>query len=183
VPGADGADGIPEAPAPDDTTNAADATGTAPEAPTGADTAVEDTTGDTSGDSGATQSAALPEPPSDTDTANEPTNGAPAAADGPQASLLQDAERVFGEGNAGSRVLLRATQDSWVQVRGPDNGLLISRVLNPGDVYRVPDRGGLVMHTGNAGGLRVYVDGQLAGGLGETGEVRRNIDLAPESLR
>ncbi len=127
-----------------------------------------------------TQTAALPEPPAD-DNADAAT--AESATGGAQAELLAQAERVFGEGNADSRLILRATQDSWVQVRGPEDSLLMTRVLNPGDVYRVPNRDGLVLHTGNAGGLRVYLDGNPLRRLGETGEVRRNVALSPEKLR
>lgn len=91
--------------------------------------------------------------------------------------------RVFGDENADSRIVLRAVQDTWVQVRGGDDSLLLTRVLNPGDVYRVPNRDDLLLHTGNAGGLEIIVDGEQAATLGGAGEVRRNIPLDPEGLR
>ncbi|RDD60987.1 RodZ domain-containing protein [Ferruginivarius sediminum] len=107
----------------------------------------------------------------------------PAAPSGTQTAAREAEGRVFGAGNAGSRITVRATEDSWVQVRGPDDSLLLTRVLHAGDVYHVPDRPGLMLHTGNAGGLEVMVDGDRIAALGGTGEVRRNILLEPEQLR
>lgn len=108
----------------------------------------------------------------------------PAAPTGTRTASANDGGgRVFGAGNADARIILRATADSWVQVRGPDDSLLLTRVLHAGDVYRVPNRDGLILHTGNAGGLEVSVDGGPVASLGESGEVRRNIPLAPSELR
>lgn len=149
-------DGIPEPPSPggDGETGTADGTGA---------------TG--------TQQASLPEASgTGAGTASSGVNGA-------QADVVAEAKRVFGAENGGSRMLLRATQDSWVQVRGADDSPLLTRVLNAGDVYRVPDRDGLVLHTGNAGGLTVYIDGNPAGSLGQSGEVKRNVALSPDALR
>ena len=89
---------------------------------------------------------------------------------------------VFGRGNLDSRVIITARADSWVQVQGPDNELLLTRILRPGDSYRVPDRPGLVMVTGNAGGLEIRVDDKLAPAIGPVGVVRRNIALDPDLL-
>ena len=161
-------DGIPEAP------DADSDTATEPETAS---------TGAAAPDADA-QTSAPPEPPGSDDSSASPgPDSAASAANGAQAQVLAKAERVFGEGNADSRLLLRATQDSWVQVRGSDDSLLMTRVLNPGDVYRVPNREGLVLHTGNAGGLRVYVDGKPVRSLGDSGEVRRNVALNPEKLQ
>ncbi|MDF1792444.1 MAG: DUF4115 domain-containing protein [Thalassobaculaceae bacterium] len=80
------------------------------------------------------------------------------------------------------RVVVRATGESWVQVRAEDGTTLFTRVLRNGDVYRVPDRSGLTLATGNAGALEVVVDGQPAPSLGTFGEVVRNIILDPARL-
>ena len=70
-----------------------------------------------------------------------------------------------------------------MQIRGADNNeLLLTRVLHPGDSYRVPNRPDLVMFTGNAGGLEIRVDDALAPAIGPVGAVRRNIALDPDSL-
>lgn len=80
------------------------------------------------------------------------------------------------------RIVVRATGESWVQVRAEDGTTLFTRVLRNGDVYRVPDRPGLTLATGNAGALEVVVDGRPTPGLGTFGEVVRNIVLDPERL-
>lgn len=90
--------------------------------------------------------------------------------------------RVYGETSAAPRIVLRATQDSWVQVRDRQNALLLTRVLRAGDSYRVPNQEGLTLLTGNAGGIAVEVDGQSLPPLGPLGAVRRNIPLEPDRL-
>ena len=90
--------------------------------------------------------------------------------------------KVYGRTNLDSRVVITAVDDSWVQVQGPDNELLLTRILHAGDSYRVPDRPGLVMVTGNAGGLEVKVDDAVAPALGPLGVVMRNIALDPDRL-
>ena len=90
--------------------------------------------------------------------------------------------KVYGRTNLDSRVVITALDDSWVQVQGPDNELLLTRILHSGDSYRVPDRPGLVMVTGNAGGLEVKVDDAVAPSLGPLGVVLRNIALDPDRL-
>ncbi|MEQ8394733.1 RodZ domain-containing protein [Thalassobaculum sp.] len=80
------------------------------------------------------------------------------------------------------RVVVRATGESWVQVRTDDGTTLFTRVLRSGDVYRVPDRNGLTLATGNAGALEILVDGEPAPSLGTFGEVVRNIALDPARL-
>ncbi|NKD86483.1 DUF4115 domain-containing protein [Haematospirillum jordaniae] len=91
--------------------------------------------------------------------------------------------RVPGNGAATPRrIVLRATQDSWVQVRSPQ-GLVLSRLMRRGEELEVPNRKNLELMTGNAGGLRVEVDGAVMPLLGKAGEVRRNIPLDPDALR
>lgn len=80
------------------------------------------------------------------------------------------------------RIVVRATGESWVQIRTGDGTTLFTRVLRNGDVYRVPDRSGLTLATGNAGALEVVVDGTPAPSLGTFGEVVRNIVLDPARL-
>ncbi len=90
--------------------------------------------------------------------------------------------RVYGESNAGARIVLRAVQDSWVQIRDRQEALLLTRVLRSGDTYYVPDQEGLTLLTGNAGGIAIEVDGVTLAPLGPTGEVRRQIALDPARL-
>jgi cytoskeleton protein RodZ len=91
--------------------------------------------------------------------------------------------KVYGEENPKARVVIHAAADSWVEVRdSTTDELLLTRVLFKGDKYNVPDRGGLTLLTGNAGGLRIVVDGTDAPAIGPLGAVRRNVSLEPSAL-
>ena len=92
------------------------------------------------------------------------------------------APQVYGASNEDARIVLRAIQDSWVQVRDGQDALLLTRVLRSGDSYRVPDQPGLTLLTGNAGGLALEVDGVRLPPLGPVGSVRRQIALDPAAL-
>jgi cytoskeleton protein RodZ len=90
--------------------------------------------------------------------------------------------RVYGQGNADSRVVLRAIADSWIQVQGADSDLILTRILHPGDTFLAPNRADLRLTTGNAGGLEVLVDGELMPALGRPGAVRRDVPLSADAL-
>lgn len=90
---------------------------------------------------------------------------------------------VYGQTNIGARVHLRAIGESWIQVNGPGGELVFTRILQPGDVYNVPDRSDLTLITGNAGGLEILVDGIATAPLGAVGDVRRHISLDPAQLK
>ncbi len=101
----------------------------------------------------------------------------------PAVTNTRDGGRVYGQANTDARIVLTATVDSWVQVRDQGQNVLLTRMLQPGDSYRVPDQAGLLLLTGNAGGLRVVVDGTEVPSLGPLGAVRRDILLDPDALR
>lgn len=85
--------------------------------------------------------------------------------------------KVYGSQNAAARVQIRAVQDSWVQVREPNGEKVLERVLKAGDVFRAPDKAGLRLRTGNAGGLVMIVDGVEGKPLGSIGQVLRDVPL------
>ena len=92
--------------------------------------------------------------------------------------------RIYGAENENSRILVKARRNSWIQVRDNNaNQLVMTRLLRAGDSYRVPDQAGLVLLTGNAGALEIFVDGEAVPDLGEAGKVRRNVTLDPDLLR
>ena len=111
------------------------------------------------------------------------TAAIPAAPANPFTPALTGPQpQVFGEENTGSRVVLRATQDSWVQVRDASNEIILARILRVGDSYLVPNDSGLTLLTGNAGGLQIVVDGRVLPPLGPAGTVRRDVPLEPAEL-
>jgi cytoskeleton protein RodZ len=89
--------------------------------------------------------------------------------------------RDYGAVEQPVRIVLRASADSWIQVRDADHSVLYTGVLKLGEAYRVPDRAGLSMRAGNAGGLEVTVDGKPVPSLGPIGAVR-NVALDPQLL-
>jgi cytoskeleton protein RodZ len=92
-----------------------------------------------------------------------------------------EAARNYGAGSGQSRIVLRATADSWIEVRDAGRTVLFAGLLRPGDTYRVPDLPGLSMRAGNAGGLTAIVDGTPTANLGPIGAVR-NLALDPKVL-
>ena len=108
---------------------------------------------------------------------------APESSASATAFLLNHQPTVYGEENADARIVLKASQDAWVQVRDREGNLLLTRVLRVGDSYKVPNQADLTLLTGNAGGLEISIDGSALPALGPVGAVRRNIPLDPEALR
>lgn len=103
-----------------------------------------------------------------------------------QAAALPDA--VAGETAAAespaptNRIVLRAAKDSWVEIFDADQKVVLQRILRAGESYAVPDQAGLVMNTGNAGGLVIELDGRAQPSLGSVGVVKRGIKLEPGAL-
>ena len=88
----------------------------------------------------------------------------------------------FGQ-EQGAKIVFVATDRVWMDVK--DNGaVLFNRILSKGDAYFVPaDMDNLIMRTGNARGLNVYVNGELTGVLSQTETVKNNIVLKPETFK
>ena len=59
----------------------------------------------------------------------------------------------------------------------------MTRILRAGDSYRVPNRNGLTLMTGNAGALEILVDGKPVPPIGPFGAVRRDVSLDPNRLK
>lgn len=80
------------------------------------------------------------------------------------------------------RIVLEIVDSSWVEIRNAQGAAILRQVLKPGDIYVVPEEQGLVMATGNAGGIKVKLDGRDAGLLGTPGQIKRRILLDPATL-
>jgi cytoskeleton protein RodZ len=108
------------------------------------------------------------------------------ATDTPQGPAVEETRYVpqsFGASNTDSRIVITAAEDSWLEITDVEGNRLLSRTMRAGDSYRVPDRQGLVLVTGNAGGLKIAVDGAATPAIGDTGIVRKNVKLDPELLK
>ena len=68
------------------------------------------------------------------------------------------------------RVLeVRAVTDAWLEARGPDGTVFLSRTLRAGDVYSPDPSPGWTLHARDGGAFELYVDGVSAGLLGAPG--------------
>ncbi len=91
--------------------------------------------------------------------------------------------RVFGNQGRESRVQIRATQDTWVQIKEANGEEVFRKVLHTGDVYRVPDHPGIRLRTGNGGGLLMSVDNGEPTALGQVGEVLRDVPVDGSTVK
>jgi cytoskeletal protein RodZ len=131
----------------------------------------------------AAPAAPAPEPTTPTAASTSNLNALAAIPSVPPDALNQSRSQTFGATNAGSRVLLYARLESWIQVTDAENVPLWTRVLRAGDSYLLPDQPGLTLATGNAGGLDIFVDGKKVPTLGPVGVERRGVTLDPEQLK
>jgi cytoskeleton protein RodZ len=115
-------------------------------------------------------------PPSTARIAND-QSGAAAAAAGSEIAAATDPAR-----HGDARVVLRARERTWIRVSSLAGDYVFTRTLEPGEAFVVPDRSGLELWTGNAGGLEVTVDGTPVRALAGAGAVRRHVSLDPDRL-
>lgn len=66
-------------------------------------------------------------------------------------------------------VEIRAVAEAWLEARGPDGTVFLSRTLHPGDVYRPDPSPGWTLHARDGGAFELYVNGAAAGLLGTAG--------------
>ena len=66
-------------------------------------------------------------------------------------------------------VEIRAVTDGWLEARGPDGTVFLSRNLRLGDVYRPDPSPGWTLHARDGGAFELYVNGASAGLLGTAG--------------
>lgn len=133
-----------------------------------------------------------PAPEAVTPTATTPTApAAPAAAPAPAAQtpvatpapVAAEDKKLGAPRKDQGRVILKASQNSWVQISDAKGKVILRKVLRPGDTYVVPDQPRLSMVTTNAGGLEIVVDGKAIRSLGKPGDIIRGIDLDPADLK
>lgn len=92
----------------------------------------------------------------------------------------QPGPRQFGVRSGNVRIVIEAKEEAWVRVSDAQGALVFMRTMKPGESYRVPDRAGLVLDTGNAKGLLLRIDGKEAPNA--VGMVRRGIALDADAL-
>jgi cytoskeleton protein RodZ len=109
---------------------------------------------------------------------------APAAAQqaaAPKAPPLPPGLR-YGTQNTGSRLTLVAHRPTRVLIQGPNNTLLLNRLLQPGDSYLAPNMSGVTLSTPDAGALELILDGGSLGYAGKDGVVAEGLSLNPQDV-
>jgi len=79
-------------------------------------------------------------------------------------------------------IILNVKEQGWVEIQTQEGEKLVSKVLEVGDRYFVPERSDLFISLGNAGGIDVTVNGQDIAKLGASGHVVSNLRLDQASL-
>jgi hypothetical protein len=91
-------------------------------------------------------------------------------------------ERFGVENRESGEIILQSIQESWVKVEDARGKTVFSRVLVPGDVYYVPAGGKNKATFGNAGGVDVWVRGELAPKVGDINTRKTGITLDADVL-
>ena len=91
-------------------------------------------------------------------------------AEAPAVTASERATPGAGTAPTERRVVeIRALSEAWLEARGPDGTVFLSRTLQPGDVYRPDASPGWTLHARDGGAFELYVNGMAAGLLGTTG--------------
>jgi len=88
-----------------------------------------------------------------------------------------------GPSAAKSRLVLKAKAPVWIRIQDAQGEVVVTRMLMPGDNYRVPDREGLVVIARDGGMLLYEIDGKDQGVLGTPGEILVGRSLDVKSLQ
>ena len=57
-------------------------------------------------------------------------------------------------------VFIEVLKETWIEVKD-DTRLYISKILQAGDSYKIPDRRGMILSVGKVDGVNVYIDGVI----------------------
>jgi cytoskeletal protein RodZ len=111
-------------------------------------------------------------------------NEIPAAPAAPEIPGQDASPQVAAAPPAGDAqdVVLEARMECWIKVVDAKGKTVMQKVLKAGESYAVPNQPGLVLRTGNAGGLDVIVGGRKAPALGDVGTVLSKVLLEPSRL-
>lgn len=78
---------------------------------------------------------------------------------------------------AQKEIFIEALKSSWLEVKDAKGAVLFTSILKEGQKLPIPAQDGITISTGNAGGLRLIVDGQAQQPFGKLNEVKRNVAL------
>ncbi|MBS0271076.1 MAG: DUF4115 domain-containing protein [Proteobacteria bacterium] len=79
-----------------------------------------------------------------------------------------------------STVILKASQEAWIEVKDENGKIILSRIFKPEETYEFTEPKGLILKTGNAKGIQLYSGEQTLSFPNVSGAVKSNIPLDPE---
>lgn len=82
-----------------------------------------------------------------------------------------------------SEIFINVKENSWVEIKNAESEVLISRVLESGEQYYVPNSPDLVITLGNAGAVEFDTGGGKFISFGKTGESVKDIPLDLNHLK
>lgn len=91
-------------------------------------------------------------------------------------------ERFGTENRDGGEIVLQSVSESWVKIEDARGKTVFSRVLVPGDIYYVPAGNKNKATFGNAGGIDVWVRGELVPHVGDDNTRKTGIVLDADTL-
>lgn len=119
-----------------------------------------------------------------------PTVSAPAEAVAPKAEAKPEAPKevkpeakpVKAAAVPGEGVVIDVTKEVWIEAKDADK-LYLSKVLQPGDRYTVPEVKGMILSAGKVDGVNVYINGKLTPVFTNTKKMNVSLDkfLNPEN--
>lgn len=101
-----------------------------------------------------------------------------------ESSFLSEAQETFSTSPDSSpplnseMVILKTTEESWIQVKDKDGKVILSQVFKPGEIYEFESPEDLVLTTGNGRGTHlIYGDKTMK--ISERHKPKQNIPLDP----
>lgn len=124
----------------------------------------------------------------------QPVVDAESSSDAPSQAVREPMDLIVKPEQGGSAyggepveaaLVFKATEKAWLEIRPVtgNDGVLLTRTLKSGDVFYTPKDTDVMVTTGNAGGIDLYLDGQNLGKLGEKGEIIRLRPFSAAALR
>lgn len=114
-----------------------------------------------------------------------PTLAAAVPAPAPIASAPPPTAAPAAPPNGAGRIVVKVSADAWITVKQPNGPPVLNKLMHAGETWPVPpDKTGLLLTTGNAGGTEIDVDGAaIPTSLGTSGAVRRDVPMDADLLK
>ena len=79
-------------------------------------------------------------------------------------------------------IYISANTDSWIEIQKNNLEILVSKVIKKDEKIKILYEKGLILVTGNAGGIIIQIKDKIINNIGKPGEVKRNISLNYDDL-